>query len=254
MLLLISPSKTQEKRNLQSQEYTVPLFLDRCQTLVEELQQLSVEELGQVMSISKKLAELTKLRFTDFEFPVARQKCSPALLTFQGDVYSAIDADRFTTSELSFAQTHLLILSGLYGILRPLDLIQPYRLEMGTKFKSEGKVSLYNFWRETTTSSVNKMLAAMENPLLINLASTEYSKVIDMKNVRAPVINVLFKQLKNGTLRTIAIHAKRARGSMVNYIIKNRLQKMSDLFDFNHDGYHYDEKSSTDTELLFVRS
>lgn len=253
MLIIISPSKTQEVGKVHCKQYSTPQFLDKCQKIVEELQQFSVDELGQLMSMSRKLSEMTQLRLAGFDFPPSRQKCSQALLTFQGDVYSAITAENYSTDELNFAQNHLRILSGLYGILQPLDLIQPYRLEMGSKFKPEPDVSLYQFWRTEVTSSINESLSTMETPILLNLASSEYSKVIDKRKLRAPIVNVSFKQWQNGKLRTIAIYAKRARGAMVDFIIRKRLEKLSDLYSFDYDGYLFDRQSSTDTELLFTR-
>jgi cytoplasmic iron level regulating protein YaaA (DUF328/UPF0246 family) len=253
MLIIISPSKTQEIGKAHRKDYSIPPFLDKCQKIVKDLQQFSVEELGETMSMSRKLSEMTQLRLADFDFPPSRQKCSQALLTFQGDVYSAITAENYTTDDLNFAQNHLRILSGLYGILHPLDLIQPHRLEMGSKFKPEPDVNLYQFWREDVTASVNETLSTMKDPILLNLASNEYTKVIDKKKLQAPIVNVSFKERQNGKLRTIAIYAKRARGAMVDFIIKNRFKKLSDLYSFNYDSYMFDKQSSTGTELLFTR-
>ncbi len=253
MLIIISPSKTQEIIQKPCDEHSIPQYIDQTQQLVEKLQQLSVEDLGQTMGMSRKLSEITKERLADFIFPPTRQTSSQALLTFQGDVYSAIGTQRYGDAELNFAQNHLRILSGLYGILRPLDLIQPHRLEMGSKFRPEPDINLYQLWKERVTSSLNKTLSSMDTPLLINLASTEYSKVIDKRGLNAPMINVAFKQWQNGKLRTIAIYAKRARGAMVDFILKNRLERLSDLYSFNHDSYLFDEGTSTDTELLFTR-
>ncbi len=253
MLIIISPSKTQEITKSPCEEHSIPQFIDQTQHLVEKLQQLSVEELGHTMGMSRKLSELTRTRLADFTFPPTQQKCSQALLTFQGDVYSAITTLNYEDAELNFAQNHLRILSGLYGILRPLDLIQPHRLEMGSKFRPKPDINLYQLWKERVTSSLNETLSSMETPILINLASTEYSRVVDKRWLNAPIINVAFKQWQNGKLRTIAIYAKRARGAMVEYILRNRLERLSDLYSFNHDNYLFDEGASTATELLFTR-
>lgn len=253
MLAIISPSKTQEINRVAKQNSSIPEFIRQCQMLVEKLQKIGIEELGQVMSMNTRLSELTHKRLSDFHFPPERKRCGQALITFKGDVYSAIETASYASTEFDFAQDHLRILSGLYGVLRPLDLIQPYRLEMGSKFKVEKDVTLSNFWKEAVTFSINKTLSTMREPLLINLASKEYSKVIDTTKLHGTIINIAFKQVSNGKLRTIAIHAKKARGAMVNYIIKNQVRNPKELGSFNQDGYRLDQKASTDKELLFTR-
>lgn len=253
MLIIISPSKTQEISTERFKKHTIPQYIDKSQEIIEKLQQFNVEELGKMMGMSRKLSELNQQRFADFNFPPTLDKCGQAIFTFKGDVYSAITAENYSSAEINFAQDHLRILSGLYGILRPLDLIQAHRLEMGSKFKPEAEVSLYQLWSKAITFSLNKSLSTMKSPVLLNLASNEYSKVMDKKRLAAPIVNVSFKQLQNGKLRTIAIYAKRARGAMVDFVIRKKLENLSDLFSFDHDGYGFDRQSSTEAELLFTR-
>ncbi|MEE4243569.1 MAG: YaaA family protein, partial [Desulfopila sp.] len=238
MLILLSPSKTQ-KTGGDYPDFSVPEHLEKTENLVNTLKNCTTAELGDVMQISEKLAEATQKRYAHFLFPPQRGYCGQALLTFRGDVFSEIDVDHYQKEDFLFAQKHLRILSGLYGILRPLDLIQPYRLEMGGKFRTPEGETLYMYWRETIEKSIITHLETINAREIINLASNEYFKSIRADAIKVPIINVFFRQHKNGNLRTIAIHAKKARGALTNYIIKNRIQNSSALTDFHFQGYVY---------------
>lgn len=250
-LLVLSPSKTQEIGEKYTQS-TQPIFLKKTQILVKQLQAYSASELSVLMGMSEKLGKATEERYTSFSFPPAADNCRQALLAFRGDVFSEIEADDYSETTLSYAQDHLVILSGLYGVLRPLDLIQPYRLEMGGKVKPEGYNSLYDYWKDDITSVVNDALSNLEDPILLNLASAEYFKVVQKKEVSFPVVSASFKQNKAGKLRTIAVHAKKARGALAHYIIQNRTEKLSDLKNFNYLDYTFSEQHSSESEICYI--
>lgn len=251
-LILLSPSKTQELGET-SGIHSLPEFLDKTAQLVAELQEYTESELAALMAISDKLAATTYQRFKAFVFPPHPGNCREALLTFRGDVFSEIEADNYTRDDLSYAQARLRILSGLYGILRPLDLIQPYRLEMGGKFHPHSATSLYTFWRRAVTNSINRSLKEIPNGTLVNLASFEYFKVVDLAQLQGPVVDVSFKQKKGDTLRTIAIHAKKARGALANFIIANRIEDIKDLETFTINSYSFAADLSTAGELVYIR-
>ncbi len=253
MLVLLSPSKTQSVPSLPYPETSVPKFQEKTIILADRLRKLSEEEIKSTMHVSDKLARLTWERFQEFSIPPDMNRSGPALLFFQGDVFHHIDAKNYGEEDFSFAQGHLRILSGLYGILRPLDLIQPYRLEIGGKFRPQSEVTLYDFWKDAITSSVSKTLRTMKRPFLVNLASNEYFKVINTQELDAPVIAVYFKQYHDGKLRTIAIHAKKARGALADFIIKNRLLTPEDFHDFSYDGYCFSAEASTSSDMVFIQ-
>lgn len=211
------------------------------------------EELGKLMKTSERLTESTLKLYENLKPPFTIDNAKQALFTFQGDAYSAIDALAYSPEQLDHAQKHLIILSGFYGILRPLDLMQPYRLEMGSSLAVAGARNLYFFWRKEITDRINQTLAAHREPVLINLASTEYSKVIDKKTLQGEIINITFKQHHKGTIKTIPIHAKRARGQMIHYVISNQLKSAEELKNFNLDGYRFNQKESRTGDWLFVK-
>lgn len=252
LLVLLSPSKTQEMGELCT-EHSLPEFLTKTEQLVSRLQSYNVAELGRLMAMSEKLAVANHGRFADFRFPPAAGHCRQALLAFRGDVFSEIEADSYTDNDFAFAQRHLRILSGLYGILRPLDLIQPYRLEMGGKFRPTEDQTLYHFWKSDITSSILDTLSQHDNGVLVNLASAEYFKAVDSRKIKSPIVNVHFRERKEGRLRTVAIHAKKARGALANHIIKNKIEQASGLTAFSHNGYTFDRQLSSETELHFIR-
>ena len=192
-------------------------------------------------------------RFQKFTVPFDLVNAKQALLVFKGDVFSSIDVEAYTDEDLSFAQDHVRILSGLYGILRPLDLIQSYRLEMGIKSGFSGRKNLYEFWGRQVTDVLNEDLDHETKPLLVNLASDEYFKVIQPQKITAPILKISFKENKNGTYRVIAIHAKRARGLMINFVVTNHLEKVQDLKTINLEGYQFNDILSSDQEWVFCR-
>jgi cytoplasmic iron level regulating protein YaaA (DUF328/UPF0246 family) len=253
MLLIISPSKTQTLDVSIHGTYSHPVFSRQAGQLVEQLQQLDQAELGTLMKMSDKLAALNYQRFRNFQLPFTSRNSRQALFMFQGDQFNPMGVEQYSKEQLVHAQHHLRILSGLYGILRPLDLMQPYRLEMATQLAVGEAKNLYGFWGERITRAVNEELLKDPFPVLVNLASAEYFKVIRKKELQANILTLSFKQEKEGRLKTIAIYAKRARGAMVDFIVKNRIINPEELKGFAIDGYGFKHDLSTDNEWVFVR-
>ena len=253
MLMVISPAKTLDFSSRADADFTVPECLENSQVLVDQLRQLGPEELGALMQISPKLSALNYQRYQAFEQPFTLDNAKQALLAFQGDVYKGMDTAIYEQEDFNFAQKHLRILSGLYGILRPLDLIQPYRLEMGTKLQNSHGKNLYEFWGSAIAESINQALADHPEPCLINLASNEYFKAIDKKTLQFRLLNIAFKENKNGTYKVVAIHAKRARGLMVDYAIRNRIETPDGLKTFDSEGYQFRQDLSTEQDWIFSR-
>jgi len=253
MIIVISPSKTLDFSKNNFQTYTQPRQSTQSQQLIDTAKQLSPEELSGLMKISDKLSQLNWQRYKDFRLPFSLSNAKQALLAFKGDVYAGIDSDNYKEEDFTFAQQHLRILSGLYGGLRPLDLIQPYRLEMGTRLKNSQGKNLYEFWGQQVTDLLNQDLNEDPTPLLINLASNEYFKVIKPKQLKANVLTLAFKENKAGTYKIIGIHAKRARGLMTNFIIKNRLTTAEQIKSFNLEDYTFNESLSSEKEWVFSR-
>ncbi len=245
MKIIISPAK-----KLSTDYFTIEgtpiLFIKEARYLIDELKSYSVDEVKGLMKLSDNLAQLNWQRFQDWN----TKEVGQALLMFKGDVYQGLRADTFTDEEFDFAQKNLRILSGLYGLLKPKDLIYPYRLEMGTKLKTSKGNNLYEFWDEKLHNSLREELGAKEE--IINLASEEYSKAIQLKKFENPVITPVFKDLKNGKLKIISFFAKKARGEMANFIISNKIQKSEDLKAFSNLGYKFAEYTPKG-ELLFTR-
>ena len=254
MLALISPAKTLDyESTLPSDTHTIPRLLDHSQQLIDVAKKLSASEIAQLMSVSEKIASLNVARFNDwqsnFDFSNARQ----AIFAFKGDVYTGLDAYDLSSGDLDFAQKHLRMLSGLYGLLRPLDLMMPYRLEMGTKLANPAGHNLYEFWGDTITKLINQDLADTQSELLVNIASDEYYKSVKESKIQAEIIKPVFLDQKNGKYKVISFYAKKARGLMARYIIENKLEKAEDLKSFNTDGYYFDAQSSLKGELVFKR-
>ncbi len=249
MLAIISPSKTQDFSTPDIQDHTLTRQLDESEVLVKILKQKTQEELSKLMSISEKLATLNYTRFQDFSTPFNFNNAKQALLAFKGDVYNGIDAPNLSKKDLTFAQDNLRMLSGLYGVVRPLDLIAPYRLEMGTKLANPRGKNLYEFWG----SKISELLNEDESEVIINLASNEYFKGIDKKTLKPKIINIVFKEFKGDKYKIIGIYAKRARGLMVQYIIKNRIQNSQDLKSFAMEDYRFKEELSDSTTWVFTR-
>lgn len=253
MIIVISPSKTLDFAAHAYQDHTFPRQLPKSQELVETAKQLSSAELSSLMKISEKLGQLNWQRFQNFTQPFDMQNAKQALLSFKGDVYGGIETESFSEADFSFAQSHLRILSGLYGALRPLDLIQPYRLEMGTRLSNDYGKNLYEFWGSQVTDLLNQDLETDSNPVLINLASNEYFKVIKPKLLKSKILTISFKENKAGQFKTIGIHAKRARGLMTNYIIKNQLMDIDRIKQFKVENYQFNLDLSEESEWVFTR-
>ncbi|MDG2354087.1 MAG: peroxide stress protein YaaA [Gammaproteobacteria bacterium] len=249
MLAVISPSKTQDFDPIQFGVFTQTRQIEQSQILVDLLKSKTQDDIANLMSISDKLSKLNFDRFQTFGTPFTLNNAKQALLAFKGDVYNGIDAPSLSSDDLEFAQDHLRMLSGLYGVIRPLDLIQPYRLEMGTKLKNSQGKNLYEFWSDKISSVLNED----ESEVIINLASNEYFKGIDKKSLNAKIINIAFKELKNDAYKIIGIYAKRARGLMVNYMIKNRLTEPESLKSFNIEGYQFRQDMSDESTWVFTR-
>ena len=249
MLAVISPSKTQDFSTPDIQAHTLTRQLHESEVLVNILKQKTQIELSKLMSISEKLAHLNYTRFQDFATPFDFSNAKQALLAFKGDVYTGIDVPNLSKKDLEFAQDHLRMLSGLYGVIRPLDLIAPYRLEMGTRLQNPKGKNLYEFWGD----KISKLLNEDESEVIINLASNEYFKGIDQKALKAQIINIVFKEFKGDKYKIIGIYAKRARGLMVQYMVKNRIENPQDLKAFSLEDYHFQQDLSGDTTWVFTR-
>lgn len=228
-------------------------MLEQSEKLVEEARQLSPDAIGELMGISDKLAALNHERFMNWSLPFTWENAKQSVLAFKGDVYTGLDAETMKAEDFDYAQKHLRILSGLYGVLRPLDLMQPYRLEMGLRFANSGGKDLYAFWGGEITQLLNKQLAALKSEVLVNLASNEYFRSVKPRDLHAEVITPVFKDLKNGKYRVISFFAKKARGQMARYAIDNRLKDVEGLKKFRVDGYRFNKSESTAREWVFTR-
>lgn len=254
MLMVISPAKTLDYETPAiTDSNTLPQFVDEATQLIEVMREFSPAELGQLMKISDKLAGLNVARFTEWQPEFTQENSKQALLAFKGDVYSGMDAESLSQQELEYAQTHLRILSGLYGLLRPLDLMQPYRLEMGTRVANPRGKNLYEFWGDLLTDCLNQYMAEQELGTLLNLASNEYFKAVKPARLQANLVNVDFKDQKNGQYKIISFYAKKARGLMARYVIQKQVRSVAELRDFNEDGYYYCAEQSTPNQLTFLR-
>ena len=254
MISVISPAKSLDfcQQEL-TDKFTTPEFVSDSKTLVAQLKKLSKDEIGELMGISPKLAELNTERFQTWKPKFTPENSKQSLLAFKGDVYRDIETDEFTDEDFDFAQQHLRILSGLYGVLRPLDLMQPYRLEMGTKLENKRGKNLYAFWGTKITDKLNEALAASNSDTLVNLASNEYFGSVVPDKLDGQVITPIFKDTKNGKVKIISFFAKRARGMMANHIIRKRITDPTQLKKFRVAGYKFEKSLSTDTEFTFVR-
>ncbi len=254
MLIVLSPAKTLDYETPpQTRKATQPALLERSAELVEDARKLSPDAIGDLMGVSDKLAALNHERFMNWGGPFTLDNAKQSVLAFKGDVYTGLDADTMKVADLDYAQKHLRILSGLYGILRPLDLMQPYRLEMGLKFENRGGRNLYEFWGDDITVLLNRQLKSLNSDVLVNLASNEYFKSVRPGELNADVITPVFKDRKNGKYKVISFFAKKARGQMARYAIDKRLEKAGDLKKFRGDGYRYNASESTAREWVFTR-
>lgn len=236
MLTLISPAKTLDWSDPAIDFHSLPTFQKETFELVSQMKKKSVEDIKELMDISDNLAVLNKKRYLDFQKKFDFDSSKQALLAFNGDVYTQIEVGTYSKEDFEFAQDHLRILSGLYGLLRPMDLIQPYRLEMGIRLETKKGKNLYEFWGSRIAKSINE---SANNHPIVNLASQEYFKAVDTKKLKSPVITLIFLEYRNGKYETIGLFAKKARGMMVNYIIKNRIEDPQLLKGFQEAGYEY---------------
>ena len=256
MLILISPAKTLDYQSpLATTRYTQPELLEYSQELISIARQLTAPQIGKLMSISDKLADLNATRFHDWHPDFTPQNARQAILAFKGDVYTGLQAETLTEDDFDFAQRHLRMLSGLYGVLRPLDLMQPYRLEMGTKLANPGGKDLYQFWGSRIAEYLNQRFEeeGAAEPVLVNLASQEYFKAVDRKALRARVVECVFEDYKNGAYKIISFHAKRARGLMMRHAAEHKLKSVKGLQGFDKDGYAFAAEASGPDRLVFRR-
>ena len=250
MIVLLSPSKSMDMEAAGKTAFTEPVFLDRSQRLVSKLRRLSVNDLMELMDMSRPLAELNRKRFQSWQLPFALDNAKQALFAFTGDVYDGLSAPSLSRGDISYAQNHIRILSGLYGLLRPLDLIQPYRLEMGRPLATRGAKTLYAFWREALTDELNRT----RGEIVVNLASQEYFKAIAPKALDKTIVSPVFKDEKNGSYKIISFFAKRARGSMARFIVQERISSAADLAGFRVDGYRHNPELSRPLTPVFTRA
>jgi len=254
MLIFLSPAKSLDyKTPPHVADFTQPAFLDRSATLVRALRKLSPADIAKLMDLSDTLAFLNFNRFADWSQPFTPENAKQAVLAFDGDVYDGLAAKTLSAADLAFAQRHVRILSGLYGILRPLDLMQPYRLEMGTKFANAKGKDLYAFWGETLLDAINAELDAMARPVTVNLASEEYFKAAVGRKLRGEVIQPVFEDWSAGRYKIVSFFAKRARGLMTRYAVINRLEEPEGLKDFDVDGYAFAPAVSDEKSWVFRR-
>ncbi|WP_052598946.1 peroxide stress protein YaaA [Aureispira sp. CCB-QB1] len=249
MLLLISPAKTLDFDATNIEKHTQPQLLEQSQTLVDKLKKLNSKKVQDLMGVSEKIADLNVTRYQDFSLPFDRSNAKQAILAFKGDVYQGLSVEEFNEADLDFAQEHIGILSGLYGFLRPLDLMQAYRLEMGTKLKIRRKNNLYEFWGDRITQQINASGAKD----IINLASNEYFKSVKKEALEGNLWTVDFKENKNGKYKVVAFYAKKARGMMCNYVVKNRLEKPEEMKGFDMEDYQFNEALSSERHYVFTR-
>lgn len=252
MLLIVAPSKTQNPIQNDA-PFTKPLFPVESEYLIRCLGDSSLEDLCRLMKMSDKLGQLTYDRIHSFQVPFTRENSTQALFTFQGDSYDALRPADYTIEQLQHAQAHLCILSGLYGLLRPLDLMHPYRLEMATKLQTANGKNLYQFWGSSLTEAINDICRTNGYDTLINLASAEYSKSILKKELAPTFLTITFKEKKGDTYKTIPIHSKRARGMIIDYMITECVSEASQLKTFSGAGYRFNEELTKDTEWIFTR-
>ena len=254
MLITLSPSKGQDfETPALSKTCSKPEALKDSELLIKELRKIKQQDIQQLMSVSENIARLTADRYKSFNTPFTPKNAKQAIFAFKGDVYSGIDIEKYREADLNYAQNHLRILSGLYGCLRPLDLIQPYRLEMKTKLHNVRGENLYQFWGDRITDELNKELDKQKQAVLVNLASNEYFKSVKPKQLEGRLLNINFKETRDGKTRVVAIFAKRARGMMADYILRNRIEKPEDIKKFKMGGYRFRKELSDDRQWTFER-
>lgn len=254
MLTVISPAKTLDFDSPPgTRKATQPLFLERAAELVADARGLSPDDIQALMGVSANIANLNHQRFMDWHMPFSLKNAKQSLLAFKGDVYVGLEAETLSTAQLTFAQQHLRILSGLYGLLRPLDLMQPYRLEMGLPFANSRGKNLYEFWGDSINGALNSALGKSGTKVLVNLASNEYFRSVQSKSLDADIVTPMFKDLRDGRYKVISFFAKKARGQMARFIIDNNINEPDGMKKFKRDGYRYNKAESSARELVFTR-
>ena len=254
MLAIISPAKTLDFETPSlTNSSSCPEFLDHSQNLIDTLRTLPQSKLCSLMSISSKLAALNEQRYQDWSLPFTTSNAKQAIMAFKGDVYTGFTFEEYNEKDFDYAQNHLRILSGLYGLLRPLDLIQPYRLEMGTKLATPQGKNLYDFWGLTLTNALNTAIKNSGIQILVNLASNEYYNAVDKASLQGRVITPIFKDHKNGDLKVISFFAKKARGAMSDYLVRHRINKPEGLKEFKGLGYRFNQNLTRDDNWVFTR-
>jgi cytoplasmic iron level regulating protein YaaA (DUF328/UPF0246 family) len=254
MLIVISPAKKLDYSSpVAAKNYSQPQLLDHSAELLQGLKKLSPQDVCALMGLSDNLGALNYERFQAWDRPFTKDNAKPAILAFKGDVYQGLDADSMTDKQLDWAQDHLRILSGLYGLLRPMDLMQPYRLEMGTKFANQRGKDLYQFWGNIITDEINSLLSNAKTPVLLNLASNEYFKSVQQKNIAGRVVTPVFMDKKGDKYKIVSFYAKKARGLMSAYIIRNKITAVEGIKKFDVDGYSFNSAMSDGDSWVFTR-
>jgi len=254
MITILSPAKTLDfSSEINCPNFSHPTFIDEANYLVSNLKNKTIPDLVNLMSISSSIAEVNYNRYNNWSIDVNELNARQSIFCFKGGVYLGLDVNHFSVQDLNYAQNYLRIISGLYGVLRPLDLIQPYRLEMGTRLNTERGNNLYQFWGDKITLELNKLLLNNQSQYLLNLSSNEYFKSILIKKFDGSIINVKFLDKKNGSYKVISFFAKKARGSMAAFIMQNRIKEINELKEFNGLGYSFSAEMSDQNNLTFVR-
>ena len=255
MITLLSPAKTLDYETpLPVQDFSVSGNLGKSEELIGELRKKDPQGLSDLMALSEKLANLNFERNMNWERPVSPSEDSrQAIFAFKGDVYTGLSAYSFKNADIKFLDKHVRILSGLYGILKPLDLMSPYRLEMGTKLRNTNGKDLYEFWGKDITESINESISTHKNKTILNLASVEYFSSVKQSSLKGNVVSPVFKDYKNGNYKIISFYAKKARGLMTRFLVENRINSPHGLSDFDYDGYKYSKSESTDQNPVFLR-
>ena len=255
MLILVSPAKTLDyESDIRIDDFSIASHLSDSEILIKELQKKNPDDLSSLMGLSEKLSILNFERYMNWKKPTKpSDNTRQAIFAFKGDVYQGLDVNSLSKAEINYAQKNLCILSGLYGLLKPLDLMFPYRLEMGTKMKNKHGDNLYKFWGSKINKTINDLSKENKSKAIVNLASVEYFSVLKKDQINLPVINPVFKDYKNGNYKIISFFAKKARGTMARFIIQNRIKKSEDLIGFDLDGYRYSKKESKENSPVFLR-
>jgi len=254
MLIVISPAKTLDYETpSKTKTFTMPGFLESSQELINTLKKMTKSDLMSLMNISEKIATLNYTRYRDWSLPLTESNAKQCIYAFKGEVYTGLDIEQFNASDIKYCQAHLRILSGLYGLLRPLDLMFPYRLEMGTRLNTQSGTNLYAYWDDTITLEINKILLKQKDKILLNLASNEYFKSVQIKKLKGELITPVFKEYKNGDYKMLGVYAKRARGLMSRYILQNRIEDVENIKSFDLDSYKFNKKLTKDNQWVFTR-